>query len=660
MGSLCADPKIDIKMNRTMYKEAVVTLILLVSMLLVACSDDDTTGPVDREVPTVQAQYTFALPKTIMGSQQQTTRMTPEVVQEDEDEAHFRGIDDIYLLCFDRYPTQNTSMIGNAIELKSSDGEDFDGSDDADYSMTQEIRIPVGTSYFTFYGRAADSPSTHEERMHFGTSEKVGLGSSYTDNSSIRFRPVPICTSTDELGGSSKGHALLNLLNELISITGPEAAPNDKWATVNNIYLYEAYQTLTALRTLSSFNVQHVLGSINQLVNMEGPDDQGKQLAAAITAKIASCCDEVPAPNSNVIKLKAEYMGFPDDLHLPAGAARVIWNATTERFEVPDVQAYGKQLDILSLNDYVYPQNLQYQVISDILTSDAFVNLSEVAAAGKANDPQIIQSDPTAPATIPYDSWRDLLDHAYVEPKTVVQSNTQSVAMVQQVQYAVGRLGLRVRISTDNIYDAKGKVVDVSQGFKLKGYIVGGQREVDYNYRPVAGSTHEYAIYDTDLATGSQDVKRHTWSEFNYILGLSTSPDKDVYLALELENNGDDFYGADGLIVHGATFYLVAAMVPSEGSNYSAGQLDQIFNKDFATKVNLTILGGWPDKDGDGKPDPDLDSGGNPLPLTGLATATYGLPDTQIPHPMLGVNVDLIWGDGPYFEDIPLGIKNKK
>ena len=70
--------------------------------------------------------------------------------------------------------------------------------------------------------------------------------------------------------------------------------------------------------------------------------------------------------------------------------------------------------------------------------------------------------------------------------------------------------------------------------------------------------------------------------------------------------------------------------------------------------MNLTILNGWKDLDGDGIPDPDLDGHGNPKPLSGLATATYGMPNMEIPHPEIGVSVDLSWKEGINFSEIEL------
>ena len=582
---------------------------------------------------TVSAHLTFSLPGRIVGTRQKAvTRMTPDVVQEGKKEA-FRGIRDIHLFCYDQYPTENSTKLGKTIDLNTDKSTELEEASETDYSLTQAIRVPVGTTYFAFYGRADDTPRTHEDRMKYGIIETVGLGRDYKDNKSIRFRPMAICTSTDSLGGSTAGHNLLNLLNDLVSTTGPEPAPHNKWATVGSPYLNEAYKVLTSLRTLSTFNVQYALGYIWLAANQQSSAGQGNQLAALIADKIQSCCVWPLNPEKDTLTLKDEYQGFPDDIHLPAGAARMEWNEKTEQFELPDSHDYSKGLDVASINDPSTPGGTDNPTTGP----DNPGGDSEGSSDGQQ-----------------YGSWSDLISDAYGKNAgKIVDPSTQSVAMVDQVEYAVGRLALRTRITNDNCYDAKGQYIDVSKGFTLKGYIVGGQREVNYDFQPVEGS-RRYAIYDTNIADTCKEVKRGIWTGFNYILGLGTPSNENIYMALELENNGEAFQGADGMIAHGATFYLVATMDPRKGAGYSLGSLDQIFNKDFATRVNLTILGGWKDRDGDGVPDPDLDEHGNPKPPTGLATATYGMPDMEIPHPEIGASVDLSWKEGIFFDGIEL------
>ena len=608
-------------------------MAVLISLVLQGCSKEDAGG-IDDSVETVNVRFVFSmLPQQ---TKKAKTRMSSDVVQQTGMD---RGIDDARMLCYKGYPTASSTKIGEMIEFKNHE-DDIISSDttSSEVSEFRQVGVPVGTTHFGFYGTASGYSSTHEDRMKYGVIEVEGLSrTSYHGNSGIRFKPVQICKSEADFGGSTAGAKLLTLLNELMTVTSNEAAPNDRWETANDIYLSDSYKSIIELKTLSSHHVALMLAAVNKVVSHTPEGSPGRQLADAIKTKIASVCATAPTETSMTADLKEEYLGFPADIHLPVGAARITWDATQKKFIVPDVQAYGKQFDILSLNDYCYPMNLQYQVLSDIVASDSIVSMPT-------------SSEETALS----EKWKNLIDSLYKGASTVVQQSTQSVAMKQQVNYAVGKLALKTRIATsDNMYDAKGKLVDVSNGFTLKGYIIGGQREVDYNFQPVAGSK-EYAIYDTDLNGGAQQVKRHYFTEENFILGLGTSSDKDIQIALELVNNGNDFQGADGVIMHGATFYLVANLAPKEGQNYISGSIDQVFCRDKATTVALTIEGGYPDTDGDGKPDPGLDDYGRVKPLKGLATATYGMPRLDVPKTTLGLSVNLSWGDGLWFDDVIL------
>lgn len=608
-------------------------MAVLISLVLQGCSKEDASG-IDDSVETVNVRFVFSmLPQQ---TKKAKTRMSSDVVQQTGMD---RGIDDARMLCYKGYPTASSTKIGEMIEFKNHE-DDIISSDttSSEVSEFRQVGVPVGTTHFGFYGTASGYSSTHEDRMKYGVIEVEGLSrTSYHGNSGIRFKPVQICKSEADFGGSTAGAKLLALLNELMAVTSNEAAPNDRWETANDIYLSDSYKSIIELKTLSSHHVALMLAAVNKVVSHTPEGSPGRQLADAIKTKIASVCATAPTETSMTADLKEEYLGFPADIHLPVGAARITWDATQKKFIVPDVQAYGKQFDILSLNDYCYPMNLQYQVLSDIVASDSIVSMPT-------------SSEETALS----EKWKNLIDSLYKGASTVVQQSTQSVAMKQQVNYAVGKLALKTRIATsDNMYDAKGKLVDVSNGFTLKGYIIGGQREVDYNFQPVAGSK-EYAIYDTDLNGGAQQVKRHYFTEENFILGLGTSSDKDIQIALELVNNGNDFQGADGVIMHGATFYLVANLAPKEGQNYISGSIDQVFCRDKATTVALTIEGGYPDTDGDGKPDPGLDDYGRVKPLKGLATATYGMPRLDVPKPTLGLSVNLSWGEGLWFDDVIL------
>ena len=615
-------------------------MAILMSLMLLGCAKETSSeGGDDAKVETVNVRFAFSM--IPQHSHKAKTRMDSTIVNP---AALENGLEDARMLCFNSIPTASSNKIGEMIEFKNLEDEIISSdtisgeATDTEVSEFRQVSVPVGTTHFGFYGNAPGATSTHEDRMKNGIIEVVGLSkSTYQGNSSIRFKPVQICSSTADFGGSATGAKLLALLNELMAVPSTEAAPNDRWETVEEINLNEAYQRMIELKTLSSQHVALMLAKVYKVVSQTPEGVPGRQLADAIKSKIASVCTTAPTPTSTMVDLQEEYQNFPTDIHLPMGAARITWDDAQKKFIVPDVQAYGKQFDIASMNDYCYPMNLQYQVLSDILASDTEVALPAIEGGSTLSE-----------------QWKKLIDDLYSGASTVVQNSTKSVAMKQQVNYAVGKLALKTRIaSSDNMYDAKGKLVDVTNGFTLKGYIIGGQREVDYNFQPVAGSK-EFAIYDTGLNGGPQEVKRHDFTKENFVLGLGTSADKDIQIALELVNNGDDFQGADGVIVHGATFYLVANLAPKEGTNYTSGSLDQVFSRDKATTVTLTIEGGYPDTDGDGKPDTGLDDYGRPNPLKGLATATYGLPSLEVPKPTVGLSVNLNWEEGLWYDEIIL------
>ena len=614
---------------------------LVMSLMLLGCAKDGAGGADggDQQVEVVNVRFAFSM--IPQHSHRATTRMDSAIVNPT---ALADGLEDARMLCFNGMPTSSSKKIGEMIEFKNLEDEIISSdtvsgeTSGTEVSEFRQVGVPVGTTHFGFYGKAPAASSTHEDRMKNGIIEVVGLSkSSYQGNSGIRFKPVQICKSAADFGGSTAGAKMLDLLNELMAVTSTEAAPNDRWETAGEMNLNEAYQRMIELKTLSSQHVALMLARVYLVVSQAPEGEPGRQLADAIKAKIASVCNTEPTPMSMMVDLKEEYQNFPSDIHLPMGAARIMWDDTQKKFVVPDVQAYGKQLDIASMNDYCYPMNLQYQVLSDILASDTEVAMPAIEGGETLSE-----------------QWQQLIDDLYSGASTMVQQNTKSVAMKQQVNYAVGKLALKTRIaSSDNMYDAKGKLVNVSNGFTLKGYIIGGQREVDYNFQPVAGSK-EFAIYDTSLNGGPQEVKRHYYTKENFVLGLGTAAEKDILIALELVNNGDDFQGADGVIVHGATFYLVANLDPKEGTNRHLVNIDQVFCRDKATTVTLTIEGGYPDTDGDGKPDPGVDEYGRVRPLKGLATATYGLPNLEVPKPTVGLSVNLSWEEGLWYEEIEL------
>ena len=128
------------------------------------------------------------------------------------------------------------------------------------------------------------------------------------------------------------------------------------------------------------------------------------------------------------------------------------------------------------------------------------------------------------------------------------------------------------------------------------------QNENDTFYAPISTpSAYNYTlVLDNKKATGTQD---------------------DVYVIIELENNTSPFYGHDGLVPTGGTFYLMGKL---ELSNKNNENIDHIFVQDHTTEANLTI--------------------------TSLKNAYNCIPDLRTSQISLGLAVDLKWQEGLKFD----------
>ena len=212
---------------------------------------------------------------------------------------------------------------------------------------------------------------------------------------------------------------------------------------------------------------------------------------------------------------------------LPDGAARVTFSGGA--FSWAGTETHATQLGITALNNYVYPASLWYFANSTLKTQTT----QKLTAANDGTK-----------------DWATVLSSLYNDATagSEVTSTTRSVVMTDQAQYAVGRFDASVAaLNANPYYDKNGEEVDVTNGFTLKGVLVGGQKAVDWKFQPIT-TEPEYTVYDNALNSGTWTVVNGTASSSNYTLLLETAPATSVNVALEFTNNGGDFMGADGVI----------------------------------------------------------------------------------------------------------------
>ena len=408
--------------------------------------------------------------------------------------------------------------------------------------------------------------------------------------------------------------------------------------------------------------------------------DPAYPLANQIRSLILGACNAGYEPIANTpVELNSDYSGYPGNIGLPDGAARCRWNASGLQANMfVDMTANYTLGFKVKPTDYCYPAALWYFVSTPVKTSNK------------------IESENYTDQT----SWNKVISDVYSPENNEVVTGTRSVALVDPVQYAVGRLETTVQMEPGGIiYDGDGKAVDFGDGYTLKGLLLGGQNSVNYAFESTGNEN--FCIYDRVMSSSNLTFKPGGVATApNQTLALETKTNQKLFAALELVNNGQAFRGADGTIPAGGIFYMTVALDPTTATNYSEENLNKIIMKDHVTKLTVNIKRGstTPDRngdgvpdvyiidpttglptgvdaDGDGQPDPyDIDndgtpdtfitdpSHGGPLPVLpnplsgkypnqptipdGLGNATNGVPDLSSPGIELGTSVNLEWQEG--------------
>lgn len=281
---------------------------------------------------------------------------------------------------------------------------------------------------------------------------------------------------------------------------------------------------------------------------------------------------------------------YPETLGLPSGCAVLRWTPTG--FVVPQLEGVE---GMAPMTRYCFPPALYYYTNTTIKTSkeDSVREVYDVEQG--------------------YTLWSQILNN-YTLGNSIT-SNTESVALVTPLHYAVGLMEATVKAEKNRLQDNDGLVettVDASgQNLPVTGVVLGSQYAMNFDFTPVYTDDGEYFLYDDQISevylTTTKSAPIHT-------LSLQTPDDKDVYFCLELQNNtGTTFYGADGRVLPGRKFYMVGklSMPPQPRSHNS------VFVQDHLTTVDCTIHS--------------------------LDGAYNAIPDLGLPQLVLGVQTKVNW-----------------
>lgn len=528
-------------------------VLLLASAGLASCSSDDTfSGSKGQSGEPVKTQFAISVPVGKSG------RLSQDIVQ-GQSPAQFRGMDNIQLIPFTTAPAaggtgQTPIALGSILDNELEAGTNA--------KVYYEVQIPESTSHFLFYGEAYSA--NDDARTNGALTATVPA----TVND-IKFELKPINTDAENNAERTTLLAALNLVAQ------SQDESSNTWASSTSD-LKPFYDAFTRLKAGSANSIKLALNELKTGITGATATSEGglkTAISNAIEAALASIAD----------------CTYPQNVGLPDGAAQLKFEGGA--FSYIDSENIGN-LSYTSMDRFVYPASLYY-------TTNTAIKTSTSRLADK------------------YDTdWKTCLA-LYNGGGTSVEANTQSVALVNQIQYAVGRFDVAAKFSASSINDNVGESIAVTAGdsITLDGILIGGQKNADWQFAPLA-SSEEYTIYDASVTStklGTADIASKIMAQS---LALSTTAGTNVNFALELTNNtGNAFTGVDGIVPAGAKFYLVGQLIPQADK---AG--NQVFAKAYNTKANVTI--------------------------SSLAHAYNCIPDLKNPKLELGLSVNLEWTEG--------------
>ena len=610
-------------------------MALATPLFLSSCSSSDeiADNPGNTTGEAVKTSFTLSvgLPGGSSSNAKPSTRMTDATAQA-QTSPEFRGMDKMTLIPFHLGTAGNTltgteTRLGNSnIKLPNTVANSVAKDQlttKGNAKVYTDVSVPTTTNAFLFYGKAIDKeagqPITDPGDMFkYGTLSPAGLDAG--NPTGINFTPIQIASSPT----TTKAEAIATYLTGIANATGWSAVTADGQG--NGSALATLYQNFITMSAGSSKSVQLALQdlytSLESLKKSQTTENQ-----TVITAIETAIKTNASVGTDGTLTLNGAVDGYPEDNNLPDGAATVSWSKTDKKFTASQNSTYTKDAVLVSaFTSYVYPANLWYRANTAIKTSDDALN-SEYK-----NDVD----------------WPTILGK-YNEDNGTVTASTRSIALKDQIQYAVARLDTKVTCA-GTLYDHNGAVVALKDGgFPVTGILVGGQKKVDWQFQPsTASDATQYTVYDKEMnsttsgSTTTKMIASTTGSIYNHTLLLESSKNKAVNMVVELENNtGKAFYGHNKQVIPaGSKFYMVAQLNPSATTGItqptSAGTAfdnTKVFQQDFTTIANLKIVSN--DADGHDK---------------GLGAAYNVIPDLRTPALSIGLSVDLTWQTGLTFD----------
>lgn len=596
-----------------------------------SCSSDsaDPTGGTGVAGQVVKTQFYLNIPyagNEKGGNARVSTRMSDVNTQHNN---NFLGLQDMQMYAFEGEAAgiTSTSTSTKSITLGTSGNapskDDISTSTTSWRSIYRDIEIPLGTKSLILYAKASRTTTgSSNEKTDFQAGSLTNPYKTANDETQLSNLNFSLNKIHETDNFATEGAVILNALNTVAQtkIT-PTEGTELEWANVgtSNIgtanerdALQERYNNFISATAGSANSVRLLITDLKNVITGSGLEND-QAMAKQIVTNCKTALDKLTSTT------------FPRDLNLPDGVAQVRWDGNSKEFNF--VAATGVSVGTtvantgnnINFTEITYPAELAYFVSSPVKTSE-----NEITAASKLPSYQDWVSD-----TYTWEGYDDEVKH-----------RTRFVALKKPLQYGVACLQSKVSCKTAALADNAQKFgfktdntinVNSTKDFKVTGILIGGQPlSVAWNFEPastVNTNDFKYTIYDQHVDYGNNVNTTGTSNNYTLVFDNKDAHNNSkVYVTIELENNVENFYGAEGLIPIGSKFYLVGELDPSNtttASKPTGEAIDRVFVKDHTTFANFTI--------------------------NDLKKAYNHIPDMRTSKINVGLAVDLEWKSGIQF-----------
>lgn len=569
--------------------------------MFTSCSNEDDMGNVNPtyDGESVKTQFAINIPAAKLAD----TKMTGDNTQQAT--GAFLGMQNLKLI-----PLTATAADGMALTQIIS--LDDIGNDELEeqHKIYSNVNIPVSTKNFLFYGEAfgTTEAATTTDAFAQGVLKNTITESASTND--INFELLPVTTNTQyNTEATTKKNEILTAVNNVAGAKVDETNTWKKYATDNSTkILAKLYQQFTDFPAGSAASVKLALKDLQSSIAslLGSADDAEKKMAEAINTAIEAAI----GADGNGGTLASNT--YPTDYNLPVGAAQFSWNDGVASYKEDDASLGETNTVSLDLDKICYPAALSYFVSTNLKATD--------------------KNNPAWPS---FSNW-DGGTWGTEWTATEVTATTQAVALTDPIEYGIALMETAVKCKTQTLKDnAKAEggepndriIIVPDDGFPVTGLLIGAQPDaLKWNFKPTSDGDRNMTIYDNDV---NIVAKYNDASSKNYTLVLEntkTTGNDKVNVAIEMTNNsGGDFYGKDGIIKAGATFYLVGQLdITNLGTGNNDSGRTSVFEQDYKTVATFTI--------------------------SSLKNAYNCIPDLRATQLSLGLAVDLEWKAGIVFD----------